>query len=244
MVSQIINRLSNNKELYTILLVGDSSLSCEWVVPNWRGIIEYVIKDKIEKTIHDWQIPYLQLRFINSGLNGADTRQFLEFIPRDLDQFKPNMVIFMGGDNDIPISIPFTETLENLNKIRKILSSRTENFVFSTGQTTLDENHTIANLAYIKAIKAQKLYPNEIFLDLYQEFKEKRINLEEIYTFKLSEEDVAYTGEEAGSIDKHHCNRIGQAYVAESILEKVFNISFDPRLYLKTLDEGNKYPSY
>lgn len=244
MVNTIIERLTNTRDIYTILLVGDSSLSCEWVMPSWRGIIEYVIKDKIERTIHDWQLPYLQLRFINAGLNGADTRQFLEFIPRDLEQFKPNMVIFMGGDNDIPIEIPFEETMHNLNKIREILNKNTENFVFSTGQTTLDEEHNLSNLRYIAAIEKQQLYPNEIFLNLYKEFAEKEVDLEEIYTFRLSEEDVSFSGLVAGSIDKHHCNRIGQSYIASAILKKVFDINFDPRLYLKTLDAGQKYPSY
>jgi len=34
---------------YWIAFVGDSITSTEWVHPNWREIVEYVLKDKLQK---------------------------------------------------------------------------------------------------------------------------------------------------------------------------------------------------
>lgn len=244
MLDRIIKTIQTTDKLFTVLLIGDSSLSTEWVHPNWRSIIEYVIKNELELSLNDWQLPYFRLRFINAGLNGADTRDFLKLIPTDIKMFKPSLVIFMGGDNDIPILLESEETTKNLNAIRKILSEEVELFVFSTGPQTLDNEHNKKIAAYMRRVEEQQVFPNEVSINLLREFDLRKIDLDEIYTFRLSEEDAKFGNLPAGSIDKFHPNRLGQAYIASILLEKVFKIPFDPVKYLQTLDMGEKYPQY
>ena len=244
LLQKIADKIRFSDEIYTILLFGDSSLSTEWVNPSWRAIIEYVIKNEVERLLNDWQKPYFQIRFINAGLNGGDTFQFLKLLPRDLKHFKPNLVVFMGGDNDIPVEIPFQISIDNLNKIRKLLSDSVDQFIFSSGPKSLDEKHALENYRYLDSLSRQRLYSNEILLNLYDEFDSRKVDLNRIYTFKLSDEDAKYAGLPTSSIDPYHPNRIGQSIIASVILEKAFGISFDPDLYLRTLDLGDKYPSY
>ena len=233
---KILKKLDAVDEPYTILFFGDSSISGESVHPNWRGIVEYVIKDRSEHILSDWQKPYLLIRCVNAGIDGGTTSQFLKYLPRDLKHFKPNLVVFMGGDNDIPINVPFDTTIDNLNKIRKLLSENTDDFIFSSGQKPKDEKHATANAKYLEVLGSQSLYRNEIFINLYDEFESRHFDLSKIYTYRLPDEDAIANGLPIGSLDMHHTNRIGQCYVAQVILEKVFGIDFDPDLYLRTLD--------
>jgi hypothetical protein len=55
-INQIKDYLNKNDK-FRIVFVGDSITSTEWVHPNWREIIEYVIKEELEKIISDWRIP-------------------------------------------------------------------------------------------------------------------------------------------------------------------------------------------
>jgi len=45
----------NKTGKYTICFTGDSITSCEWVHPNWRDIIVYVLQDQITNKVNDWK---------------------------------------------------------------------------------------------------------------------------------------------------------------------------------------------
>ena len=70
-INQIKDYLNENDK-FRIVFVGDSITSIEWVHPNWREIVEYVIKEELEKVISDWRIPSWQIRGINCGFDGGN----------------------------------------------------------------------------------------------------------------------------------------------------------------------------
>ena len=43
-----IQSIISKDQKFKIVFYGDSTTSTEWVHPNWRGIIEYVIKMELE----------------------------------------------------------------------------------------------------------------------------------------------------------------------------------------------------
>ncbi|MEA3449779.1 MAG: hypothetical protein U9Q85_02265 [Patescibacteria group bacterium] len=67
--------------------------------------------------------------------------------------------------------------------------------------------------------------------------------MKKIFTF-VSENGNADAGIEPGAIDFGHPNQLGNAYIAKIILKEIFDIDFDPELYIKETLEGKKYPSY
>ena len=56
---------------YRIAFLGDSITSAEWVHPNWREITEYVLKDKMETILGEWETPSWKIRCYNAGFNGG-----------------------------------------------------------------------------------------------------------------------------------------------------------------------------
>ena len=49
-IADIQKRIDENGK-YWISFVGDSITTCEWVHPNWREIVQYVLNDKLKG---DW----------------------------------------------------------------------------------------------------------------------------------------------------------------------------------------------
>ncbi len=85
-------------EKFRILFYGDSTASCEWVFPNWRSIIEYVLKMHLEDFTDtpNWSLSWRNLNFINASLNGATTQDFIERLERDVVSYSPDMIIYLG----------------------------------------------------------------------------------------------------------------------------------------------------
>jgi lysophospholipase L1-like esterase len=246
-----MNKLLNNiqdklalNEKYTVVFFGDSSISTEWVHPNARGIIEYVLKMTLEEEMKDWRLPNWNLRFINAGLSGGSTKDFLQYMIHEVKDYKPDMVILVGGDNDLE-DHEITEGLHtrNLDNILDFLTQKVETVVYCAAPYL--PKHPTSNQRYEKflaKVKQLEVLDKAIFIDLFEYFKS--IGTDRFFTFKISKTDSEAMHLEEGSIDPFHPNQLGQAYLAKRLLNDIFGLEFDPEKYHDTNLKGYKYPEY
>src|SRR3989339_160453 len=223
---------------YWIVFVGDSITSCEWVHPNWREIVEYVLKEELQKVIPDWKVPSWGIRCFNHGYDGATTKDVLEKI-NEIEGLQPDLVIMMMGGNDSVLGVSEKEHGENIKTIAKSLADKNIDLVYSTDSKPW--NDKIAELygKYVEIDKKLNL-DGVRFINLFEEFD--NFPKERIFTFKS--EEIAVVGLKKGDIDFLHPNQLGNAYIAKIILKEVFQIDFDPEKYIETNTAGYKYPEY
>ena len=78
-IEEAINSLYE-KGSYKIVFLGDSITSAEWVHPNWREIVEYVLREELSAKFEDWKLPSWGVRCVNSGFDGSTTRDWLNLL--------------------------------------------------------------------------------------------------------------------------------------------------------------------
>lgn len=231
--------IKNNK--FRIVFLGDSIASTEWIHPNWREIVEYVVKEELCKIITNWKIPSWQIRGINCGFDGATTRDVLEKINDDILEYKPDLIISIMGGNDSTLNISVEQSIKNIEKIFGTLSQKIPYIFWCNSIPALTGNKK--NKEYKPyAEETIKISGNEnikIF-DMFNEYQ--KYDLSKFFTF-ISEENLV-EGIKEGEIDAQHPNMLGNAYIAKIILKEVFGIEFRPEKYLETLLNGIKYPEY
>ncbi len=215
------------KGKYWIAFTGDSITSCEWVHPNWREIVEYVLKAKLQA---DWG-----MRCFNFAYDGATTKDILAKV-NDINSIKPDLVILMAGANDSYFGIEVDEHAENIRKIRSSLKSKV---VFSTDNKPWNSEAVEKYLPYVEIYRRTDVTGGQ-FVNLFK--ISERFPNERIYTFKS--EAIPEMNIEEGDLDYWHPNQLGNAYIARVILEEVFGIDFDPERYWKETLAGEKYPKY
>ena len=218
---------------YWIGFVGDSITSTEWVHPNWREIMEYVLKDKFN---YDWGV-----KTFNLAYDGATSRDLVEKF-KNLE-FKNlieqmDMVILMTGAND-PFhgEIKPDELKEHLILIKKLVEEQGCDFVLASDNCPMNKWAEEKCLPYVEALKDV----DQNFTNLFEE--SKNFPMERIYTF-VSEQDIPEEKVKKGEIDFWHPNQLGNAYIAKVILDKVFGFGFDPEKYIETTKLGYKMPEY
>ena len=112
-----ISQKIKSDQKYWITFVGDSITSCEWVNPNWREIVEYVLKQEVTKFFgNDWKTSSWGIRCFNFGYDGSTTRDILEKIDT-IKLTKPDLIITVMGGNDRLTHISVSEHAENIQKI-------------------------------------------------------------------------------------------------------------------------------
>ncbi len=238
MLKTIQKYILKNK-IFRIIFIGDSLTSGEWVHPNWREIIEYVLKEELTKNIKDWKIPSWNIRCFNAGLDGSTTKDQLVRLDEYVFLNKPNLAFIMLGGNDKYFLNP-EDTNINLKTILSRLNEKDITTVLSNDPYSINENHNKKYAPYKEKINSLSK-DADIFVDLYSEYK--KFPLKKIYTF-ISENGNKDAGIEKGTIDFAHPNQLGNAYIAKVFLEKVFGIPFDPEKFMKETLKGEMYPSY
>ncbi len=210
---------------YWIAFVGDSITSCEWVHPNWREIVQYVLNDKL---VGDWGF-----RGFNFGYDGSTTRDILEKV-NYIKSVNPDLVIMMIGANDPFLNVSVEDHIKNINEIKNKLDT---SFVLSTDNKPWDD---VAISKYLPYIEVDKKLRFDKFINLFE--RSDAFPKERIYTF--ISEDNPVENIKAGDLDYWHPNQLGNAYIAKVILKEVFNIDFDPELYIRDTVEGQKTPRF
>ena len=222
---------------YWISFAGDSVTSCEWVHPNWRDIVIYVLQGEMTDFLNgDWKTSEWGIKGFNFGYDGATTRDILEKVGK-IKIVNPDLVVGMMGGNDPVLGVGVDESIENIRKIVERLDTSVVwcSTVYS-GSEKKNKEYTPYSEAFLKILDDKNFQKVDLF-NLYKHFPLKRI-----FTF-ISEENPI-EGLEKGDPDLLHPNQLGNAYVAKVILKEVFNIDFDPELYIKTTLSGDKYPRY
>lgn len=227
-LEKIKEKLESNKR-YWIAFSGDSITSCEWVHPNWREIVEYVLKDQLN---YDWGI-----KTFNLAYDGSTTRDLVVRV-EEIKMFKPDLVIMLTGAND-PFhgNIKPEETVGNVTKIKSNLEKEGIKVVVGTDICPGDKWAEGEFWPYAEGL-------NNSGLDVVKVFEEsKKFPRERIFTF-ISEQDIPDERVKKGEKDFWHPNQLGNAYIAKVILEKVFGIEFDPEKFIEETREGKKLPRY
>lgn len=241
-LQKIENKLKEGS-WYRIAFLGDSITSTEWVYPNWRGIMEFVLKEKVEEIMGEWETPCWKIRCYNAGFNGARTKEMISYVDEEMAPYKPDMVIFMDTYNDKYINISPEGHKNNLDVILKKLTDLSETVVFTNSIARLTKEANERNERYmIEAKKIMDKYKDKILaVDLFSKYS--KLDLEKIFTF-VCEDGNSDAGIKPGEIDFSHPNQMGNAYIAKILLKEIFDIKFDAELYIKDTLEGKKYPRY
>lgn len=214
MVDEIIERLKE-KGKYNIVFVGDSLTSCEWVHPNWREMVEYVVKEEAIKEFEEWRIPSWGIRCFNFGFDGGTTKDIVNKLD-DITKVEPDLVITMIGANDPILGVTIEEHRENIRKIPGIIATDIK-----------PNDEKLANI-YAPYVEIDKEEKGKELIDVFELFKP---------------EDRFFTFKEDGP-DNWHPNQLGNAYIAKIFLERIWEIDFDPEKYMETSLKGYKYPEY
>jgi lysophospholipase L1-like esterase len=234
-ISQIAKTIKSQSKFW-IVFTGDSITSTEWVHPNWREIVEYVLKEELTKEMYEWKAPSWGIRTFNFAYDGATTSDILDRVDL-IKQVHPDLVISVMGSNDHRKNIDVSLHIEN---IKKIIDKLDTNVVWCTSIPANDSNENQKYEPYAKA--TMQIAQNERlqFIDMFPMYK--KFPIEKFFTFKL--EEIPSDGVKKGDPDILHPNQLGNAYLAKIILKEVFLIEFDPETYIKDTLGGEKYPSY
>ncbi len=222
-----------NGGTYRIVFLGDSLTSNEWVHPNWREIVEYVLKRELIQPAGNWKIPSWGLRFYNAGFDGSSTVDWTVKLDSEVLALKPDLVVIMGTVIDVFYQIPPVESAQNISQIiSKLAENGVGNIVYMTDTASADQATHAAYQPYADA--AAQLFPRQstYFIDLHKLYSAYDLRL--FYTFKNDD----------GTPDNLHPNRLGQAYTAKLFLRQFLAIEFNPERYLEDLNNDVKYPNY
>jgi len=238
MFDRIKSTLQKN-EIFRIVFVGDSLTSAEWVHPNWREIVEYALKETFTDVMSDWKASSWNIRTINSGMDGATTRDIRERLEHYVFQYNPQLVMLMIGGND-KYFLKRTETKDNLKSIIDSIASRNTAVTLSTDPALENKEHDQKDEDLREIVRSLK-DEVDVFIDLHSEMK--NLPLGQFYTFvcQTGNEDA---GIKPGGKDFLHPNTKGNAYMAQVFLKSVFGIAFDPEKYLQEVSEGVMFPDF
>lgn len=238
-ISELAKTLKKENKFW-IVFTGDSITSCEWVHPNWREIVEYVLKEETTKRLKgDWKNSEWGIRGFNFAYDGATTGDILNKID-NLLLVKPDLVISVMGGNDRLFNIPVKKHVENIGKIIKILTKSGSKVAWCTSTPSLQGRRNREYEPYAKETAKIAGGKNVQIIDLFNIYK--RFSPERLFTYVSEGNPVA--GVKKGEIDPDHPNQLGNAYIAKVILKEVFSLDFDPEKYISDTLKGEKYPGY
>lgn len=237
---KIKSSLLSNKS-FKIVFLGDSITSTEWVHPNWREIVEYVVKFKLVDQMDDWKIPEWNIRCINSGYDGATMQDLLDRLDEAVVIHKPDLAIFVEGAGDLVDTMTKKDYLTLAKKFVNQIARYSQNLIFCGSIPTNNPKLNEKIQPYIDELKSFLPKPNVQFVNLFEELQ--KFNLEGFFTF-ISPWGITALGMKPGEIDWVHPNQLGNAYIAKVILEKGFDIPFDPEKYIRETLGGKMYPGY
>src|SRR5258708_21945430 len=149
---------------YWITFVGDSITSCEWVHPNWREIVEYVLKQEVGKIWQgDWKVPSWDIRGFNCGYDGSTTQDILTNI-KNITMTQPDLVIVVMGGNDRLAHISVAQHIKN---IQRIIHKLKTNVIWCTSTPAIEPRKMTEYAPYAQACMAALQKENDLSIDLF-----------------------------------------------------------------------------
>ena len=201
-LNEIAQTLKSNQK-YWIVFTGDSITSCEWVHPNWRNILIYVLQTETTKVLKgDWKTSEWGIKGFNFAYDGATTADILAKTG-DILLVKPDLVIGLIGGNDPTFNISVPEHVENIKKIVAKLNTKV---VWCTSTSAGKDSKK--NSQYGPYANASMQIPEDGNLQLVDMFNiYKNFPTEKFFTF-VSEENPPEAIKE-GEPDLQHPNQQG-----------------------------------
>jgi hypothetical protein len=226
---------------YWIVFTGDSITSCEWVHPNWRDIVIYVLHHEATDQLGgDWKTAEWGIRGFNHAYDGATTRDITERLD-DVLMVRPQLLIGLMGGNDPALGVSVDESLQNISTITDAAIAGGAEVIWCNSTSAGNGSKKNAEYEpYARAFMALPEKPGLTKIDMFSKYQ--AFPTEKFFTFESEENPVE--GIAAGELDLHHPNQLGNAYIAKVILSEVFGIAFDPEKYITTNLSGAKYPEY
>jgi len=223
-----------------IVFIGDSITSTEWVHPNWREIIEYVLKEDMTTKINDWKIPSWNLRCFNCGFDGSTTDDILRMMDSKIMSLKPNIAIYLENTNEIHYDATPEQHKKNVEAMIEKLSETCSYIIIANSICGNDAEYNKTLSKYANIVREITFTDNIIFVDTFSEYSKYELN--RLFTVKSLGNEAL--GLRPGDIDFVHPNQLGNAYIAKIILEKAFGIEFNPEKYIEDTASGLMYPRY
>lgn len=243
LITQIKKQVESDRP-YLIAFYGPSTVSFEYIFPNWTEVIRYAVKDHLETVVEDYKKIYWNIFTMNLGMSGATSKDLLERADyvRKMD---PDLVFVTSSKNDAYLDISPDQSGKNSSALITYFLEQGKKVVFLTSIPSLrnDLNEKIAPYVDMDRGVSKKFgkHENFLFIDLYQLFPSDKI--ERSYTM-ISESNPA-EGVVEHEKDPIHYNHYGNSIVAKIILKEAFGIEFDNDKFLQqAYDEGIKYPAY
>lgn len=136
----------------------------------------------------------LNMRVINAGISGEDSRQGAARLPALLDEIKPRIVILCHGGNDILRKHDLKETKQNISFMITLMQNKNIDVVlvgvpsglFTDADNLYDEladeynliydDGTLAKIIKTPALKSDQIHPNAAGYDLLAQNLAKLFN--------------------------------------------------------------------
>ena len=173
-----IKKTLQKSQKYWIVFTGDSITSCEWVHPNWRDIVIYVLQNELTNLFDsDWKTPSWGLKGFNLAYDGSTTTDVLNKI-NELIFIKPNLVISIMGANDPLRGVSVKQSVKNISKIAKLVTQSGVDLIWCNS-TPSEEGSSLNTLykpyaqAFMKMEDRNNFYKLDMF-NLYKKFPLKR----------------------------------------------------------------------
>lgn len=228
-------------EIYRMVFYGDSITSTEWVHPNWREIFQYVLPRELAAKTNTWPEPSWLIRTINSGLTSTTTKDLLEKIQPYVLFYKPSLVMLITGKNDPLFKVTVDEQVKNIKNICAKIRKNNIDVIFATSPPTLKKSLNSNYEPFAQAVIRILKDLNIPYIDLFSKYKQ--YNLKKFFTFRFKHGNKELRVKPGGQ-DPAHPNQLGNAYIAKVLLKEIFDIEFDPELYMKDTLAGRKKPRY
>ncbi len=225
----------------SVIFLGDSITSTEWVHPNWREIVEYVLKEELIKAVgeDDWRIPSWGIRCFNFGFDGSTTVDLLDRV-NDMLRVDPYVAIYLENTNEIHYDFTPQQHAKNALKLVNGLLKKCRHVIVCNSIAGNKKEYNKRMAGYAAAVREVRFDKRVTFIDTFSEYA--KYDLDRFFTF--TSEGNPFLGLKRGDTDFAHPNQLGNAYIAMIVLKKGFGIRFDPELYMKSTNNGEMFPRY
>lgn len=205
-------------EPFTIVLIGSSITSQEWCHPNWTDWLNYTLRQD-EK----WDLCWKR-KIINTARDGATIRHFIDHLETEVLSFQPDLVIESLGLNSLVPRFDKNKTYLELKELNAM--------IIRNGIELATWSYLIGNNKFYQDLSALRDIQQRVASELNYQFVDVMVDLEnynlsKIFTF-ISPWGNTVWGIKTGEVDFLHCNEVGNQIIAKSLIEKLFNYSFNP----------------
>lgn len=230
----------DDKETFRLAFLGDSITAVDWLHPNWRELVEYILRDLAYDNVKSWKTASWGFRCYNCGFDGSASEDIGRLMNDEVFSLYPDMVIYQIGDNDADYKVSLEQFRINIeSNIDRLLTFVKKVVITSdiyNGKPALNEKYA----PYIEIVREIVKTKNVLFVDMAKEFAKQDVS--KFFTLKSPGNELFAI--KKGEIDLVHPNQLGNAYFAKVILKQVFGFDFDIDKYFASIKKDIMLPEY